>query len=376
MSSLGRFQDKLIRLPTFKTRPNQPADTRQNENLPSGFNATNPQENPETATGKVFTPQAAAPRPRWKTILLRPETMTFVLLILATIGASWLSPYFADIGYILESFTYYSDYAIVALVLTMVIIAGEIDLSGAAMMALSACLFGVTFRAGFPVPVAMLVSLLSGALMGAFNGVLVIRFQLPSVIVTIGTLILFRGLAQVIAGDKSIGKFPSWFIGIDFRYVLDVPVPVIIFFVATIALAIVLGTTALGRQIYQTGTSPIAARHAGIRVDRIKMGLFISMGLASSIAGLLAASRLASVRYDLANGAELQMVLIVMLGGTYIFGGRGSIIGTFLAAWLLVIIATGMTVADIAINAQLTVLGLLLIVSIIATNIIYSRTQR
>lgn len=330
----------------------------------------------EAATTKIIVPEISAPRPRWQTILLRPETMTFVLLILATIGASWLSPFFADISYILESFTYYSDYAIVALVLTMVIIAGEIDLSGAAMMALSACLFGVTYRAGLPIPVAILASLVSGVVMGIFNGLLVIRFQLPSIIVTIGTLTLFRGLAQVIAGDKSIGKFPSWFVGIDFRYLLGVPIPVVIFFIAAFVLAIVLGTSMLGRQIYQIGTSPIAARHAGIRVNRIKMGLFIGMGLVSSIAGLLTASRLGSVRYDLAIGAELQMVLIVMLGGTYIFGGRGSIVGTFLAAWLLVIIATGMTVADIAINAQLTVLGLLLIVSIIVTNIIYSRTQR
>ncbi len=324
----------------------------------------------------ISSRDAAPPRPRWQVVLIRPETVTFLLLILAAIGASWLSPFFADIAYILESFTYYSEFAIVALVLTMVIISGEIDLSGASMMALSACLFGVTFQAGFPIPVAIVVSLVSGALMGAFNGILVIHMQLPSIIVTIGTLTLYRGLAQVIAGDRSIGKFPSWFIGLDYRLILDVPVPVIIFFVASPILALFLGTTALGRQIYQIGTSPIAARHAGIRVRQIKMGLFIAMGVASAIAGLMTASRLASVRYDLGTGGELQMVLIVMLGGTYIFGGRGTILGTFLAAWLLVIIATGMTVANIAINAQLTVLGLLLIFSIIATNAIYARTQR
>ena len=327
----------------------------------------------ENIAGKESAPS----RPLWQVWLVRPEIMTLLLLIVATIGATMLSPFFADINYVLESFTYFADYALVALVLTMVIISGEIDLSGAAMMALSACLFGVAYRAGFPLPLACLVSLLSGIVMGAFNGLLVIRFQLPSVIVTIGTLTLFRGLAQVIAGDKSIGKFPQWFIGIDYRYFLDViPIPVLVFCIAAIALAIVLGATSLGRQIYQIGTSPVASHHAGIRVKKIKMGLFISMGAVSSIAGLLTASRLASVRYDLATGAELQMILIVMLGGTYIFGGRGSIIGTFLAAWLLVIIATGMTVANIAINAQLTVMGLLLIVSIIATNAIYSSTQR
>jgi rhamnose transport system permease protein len=220
------------------------------------------------------------------------------------------------------------------------------------------------------------VSLLSGLIMGAFNGVLVTVLKLPSIIVTIGTLTLFRGIAQVLVGDKSIGSFPGWFVGIDFEAVGIVPVPVIILAVVSIVLGLLLSMTIYGRQIYQIGTNVVAAQHAGIRVGRIKMGLFLASGLTSAVAGLLTASRLGSVRYDLAAGGELQMVLIVMLGGTYIFGGRGTILGTFLASWLLVIIATGMTVANISITAQLTVMGLLLIVAIIATNIIYSRSQR
>lgn len=331
---------------------------------------------PSEAARTVVVREAAAPRPRWQVLLIRPETVTLILLVVATIVASRLSPFFADLGFILESSTYYIEFAIVALVLTLVIISGEIDLSPAAQMALSACLFGTAFKAGLPIPVAMGVSLLAGLVMGAFNGFLVTVLRLPSIIVTIGTLILYRGLAQVLAGDKSIGGLPSWFVGIDYRMVGIVPVPVLVFVAASIALGLFLGITIYGRQIYQIGTSEVAAIHAGIRVRRIKMGLFIASGITSSIAGLMVASRLGSVRYDLASGAELTMVLIVMLGGTYIFGGRGSILGTFLAAWLLVIIATGMTVANIAINAQLTVMGLLLIVSIIMTNAIYARSQR
>src|SRR6185437_859307 len=136
-----------------------------------------------------------------------------------------------------------------------------------------------------------------------------------------------------------------------FREVLGIPVPVLIFAIASIILAFVLGATILGRQVYQIGTSEIAARHAGIKVRAIKFGLFIAMGVVSALCGLIATSRLASVRYDLAQGGELQMVLIV-------------------------IIATGMTVANIPITTQLTVMGLLLVVSIIATNLIYSRNQR
>ncbi len=320
--------------------------------------------------------EAAQARPRWQVVLIRPEVMTLVLLFVAFAVAAQLSPFFADTTFILESATFYVEYALVALVLTLIIISGEIDLSPAAMMALSACVFAALFQAGAPIGLAMAASVATGALMGAFNGVLVLWFQLPSIIVTIGTLTLYRGLAQVLAGDRSIRGFPSWFVGIDWKYWIGIPIPVVILVVAAVVLGVFLALTVTGRQIYQIGTSPEAARHAGLRVRRIKMGLFVLLGVTSAVAGLLTASRLASVRYDMATGGELQMVLMVMLGGTYIFGGRGSIAGTFLAAWLLIVIATGMNVANIPITSQLIVMGLLLIVSIVATNAIYARAQR
>jgi rhamnose transport system permease protein len=322
------------------------------------------------------TIQDAAPaRPRWQVLLVRPETMTFVLLVLGVFAGGLLSPFFLDINYILKSFTLYAEFAIVALVLTMVIIGGEIDLSPAANMALSACVFAWLQQAGLPVPLAIVAGLASGLVMGAINGIMVIGLQLPSIIVTIGTLTLYRGLAQIIAGDKSI-RVPEWFIGVDRIMVAGIPLPVVIFIVLAVVLGVVLGGTIFGRQIYQIGTNEVAARHAGIRSARIKLLLFLLSGLVASIAGIMTASRLGSVRYDLGLGGELQMVLMAMLGGTYIFGGRGTILGTFLAAWLLVIVSTGMIVANVLPAVQLVVLGLLLVVSIIATNFIYSRTQR
>ncbi len=321
------------------------------------------------------TREATLPRPAWKVLLIRPEAMTFVLLVLAVIAGSQLSEYFLDLSYILKSFTLSAEFAIVALVLTMVIIAGEIDLSPAANMALSACLFAYALDAGAPMPLAICIGLVAGVAMGAVNAALIIGMQLPSIIVTIGTLTLYRGLAQVIAGDKSI-RVPDTFIGINDILLLGVPLPVLLFTLLSVVLGLVLATTVFGRQIYLIGTNEVAARHAGVRSQRIKMWLFLLMGLVSAIAGLMTASRLGSVRYDLGLGGELQMVLMAMLGGTYIFGGRGSILGTFLAAWLLVIVMTGMIVANWMPAYQLCVLGVLLIVSIIATNLIYSRTQR
>ena len=320
--------------------------------------------------------QDAAPaRPAWQVVLVRPETMTLLLLILGVFAGGLLSPFFLDIGYILKSFTLYAEFAIVALVLTMVIIAGEIDLSPAANMALSACIFAWLQQAGVPIPAAVAIGLAAGLAMGAFNGFMVIALQLPSIIVTIGTLTLYRGLAQIIAGDKSI-RVPEWFIGVDRIMLAGIPLPVLLFIVLALVLGVVLGGTIFGRQIYQLGTNDIAARHACIRTARIKFILFVMVGFVAAVAGIMTASRLGSVRYDLGLGGELQMVLMAMLGGTYIFGGRGTILGTFLAAWLLVIVSTGMIVANVLPAVQLVVLGVLLIVSIVATNLIYSRTQR
>lgn len=321
------------------------------------------------------TREMAPARPTWHVILVRPETMTFLLLIVGLVGASILSPFFLDVNYILRSFTLTAEMSIVALVLTMVVISGEIDLSAAANMALSACVFAWVQDAGVPLPLAVVVGLLAGLAMGALNAFMSIRMQLPSIIVTIGTLIFFRGLAQVIAGDRSI-RVPESFIGINTVMVFGVPLPVVIFVLVALILGLVLGTTVIGRQIYQIGTNQTAALHAGINTKRIKVGLFLLLGVVSAAAGIMAASRLGSVRYDLVLGGELQMVLMAMLGGTYIFGGRGTILGTFLAAWLLVIVSTGMTVANLLPAIQLTVLGILLIVAIIATNFIYARTQR
>ncbi len=328
-------------------------------------------ENPALAPSR----EVAAPRPAWRIFLIRPETMTLALLILGVFAGSQLSEFFLDINYILKSFTLYAEFAIVALVLTMVIIAGEIDLSAASNMALSACVFAYAQQTGAPLPISIAIGLSAGLFMGLFNAFIIIGLKLPSIIVTIGTLTLYRGLAQIIAGDKSI-RVPESFIGINNVFIGGIPAPVIIFIILSIILGLVLGTTIFGRQIYLIGTNEVAARHAGVRSKNIKIILFALLGLTSAFAGLLTASRLGSVRYDLGLGGELQMVLMAMLGGTYIFGGRGTILGTFLAAWLLVIVTTGMIVANWLPAYQLCVLGVLLIISIIATNFIYSRTER
>jgi len=324
----------------------------------------------------TVNPLDAAPaRPLWQVIFIRPVMLTVLLLILEPIVASVFWPQSLDLQYILSTFTLTAPLALMALVLTLVIIAGEIDLSPASSMALTACVFAAVQQAGVPFPLAAIICIGLGLVLGLFNAFLVVFLRLPSLIATIGTLTFYRGLAQVLAGDNSI-KLPEWYMGLNLVTVFGMPVPDLIVLAAAILLALLLSATIFGRQVFQIGTNELAARHAGIRTRTIKTTLFATLGVVSALAGMMFVSQLGTVRYDLGLGGELQMVLMAMLGGTYIFGGRGSILGTFLAGWLLSIMTNAMNTASWLPATQFCLLGVLLIVSIIVTNFIYSRTQR
>ena len=166
--------------------------------------------------------------------IVRPEWVAVILLIISIIASLQLSPFFADLAFIMDSATPYVEYGLIAIILTLIIISGEIDLSIASMIALTAVIFGTAYNAGLGMPVSMVIALISGTLCGFFNGILVTQLQIPSIILTIGTLTLYRGIAQSLASDFSLGGYPSWFIGIDYRYVGIVPIPVIIFTVFAI----------------------------------------------------------------------------------------------------------------------------------------------
>ena len=308
--------------------------------------------------------------------IIRPEWVAIILLIISIIASLQLSPFFADMAFILDSATPYVEYGLIAIVLTLIIISGEIDLSIASMIALTAVIFGTVYNAGFGMPLSGLIGVLSGALCGLFNGILVTKLKIPSIILTIGTLTLFRGIAQSLASDFSLGGYPSWFVGIDYRYVGIIPIPVIIFTIFALIIGFLLSSTIYGKQLYLIGTNPETAKYSGIKVDRIKLLLFTFSGLISGVAGVLTTSRLAVARFNVATGAELEIILMVMLGGTYIFGGRGNIFGTFIAFWIVVILRSGLNVARVKIDSQLTILGAMLIIAIIFTNYIYAKSQK
>lgn len=314
-------------------------------------------------------------------LITRPEFFTFILLIVAFVVGAILSPYFLDIPYLLDNTSTYIEIGIMGLGLVFVIISGNIDLSVEATLALVACAAGVMyFDLSIPMPIVIIISLALGAALGWMNGVLVTRMKLPALVVTLATLALYRGLANIIVGDDSRPKlawsrdivFPKWFLGIDRVYIPGTPLALdlVILIVLAVLLSIVLTRTTLGRWVYAIGTNEQAARYSGIPVERVKLLIFTLSGFLAGLAGLVMVSRLSVARYDHARGWVLDTITAVVLGGVSIDGGRGTILGAVLAFLVIVILRTGMGVANVKAESQLTVIGALLIVAILASNFI------
>lgn len=301
---------------------------------------------------------ASALSPR---LLATPEAVVLALLPIALFIGARLSPVFLDAEYLLDSTSLYVEVGIMALAMTFVIASGHIDLSVASNLALTSVICGKLYAAGMPMWAAAGLAPLIGGALGTLNGLLVVKLRLPSLTVTLATLALFRGLAQVLAGDHSVGSFPSWFIGVDYRKVGLVPLPLIVLLTLAAGAALTLHATVFGRQVFSLGTSEGAALYSGMPVDRIRVAVFALSGASAGIGAALMLSRLSVARYDHALGEELAVITAVVLGGTSIFGGRGTIFGTVAALMLLGLIRSAMGLANMTPAAQLAVTGTLLV---------------
>jgi rhamnose transport system permease protein len=317
---------------------------------------------------------------RLRSLLLRPETVTVALLILAFVVGAMLSPFFLDGTFLLNYTSLFIEVGIMAVGMTFVIISGNIDLSVASSLALVGTVAGILyFDLSIPMGLTIVLALILGAVLGWINGTLVTRMKLPALAVTLATLAFYRGVANILVGDDSRPKlawsreivFPSWFLGINRVYIpgTSIPLPLVIFLVLAIILGIVLHRTTFGRWVYAIGTNEEAARYSGIPTERVKLLVFTLAGFLSGLAGLIMVSRLSVARYDHARGWELDVITAVVLGGTDIFGGRGSMFGTVIAYLLLIFLRTGMGVANIKAESQLAVIGTLLIVAIVISNL-------
>jgi len=271
-----------------------------------------------------------------------------------------------------------SEKALLVLPLTLLIIAGEIDLSIASILALTSVILGVSVQAGVPLAAAIPIVLLAGAAAGAFNGVLVTRLDLPSLVVTLGTLAMFRGVGYIILGSGSVNIFPDALtnLGIDNVPGTQVPWTIVPFLVLAPVFAIVLQHTPTGRRIYTLGGNPDAARYAGVRSRRLRFMLFVVSGLVCALAGIVFTARLANARANNALGFELDVITIALLGGISVFGGRGKLTGV---VWALVLVATlrnMLGLLQVGGDAQGIAIGFLLIGSLLVSNTVEQLLDR
>lgn len=305
-----------------------------------------------------------------------PEALTFVIMILVLVILLAVSEDFRDVGFIVKAGSRNVEFGIAALAMSFVIISGMIDLSVAATMALCSTLAGWSFHYwGFPFGLSIVFALVIGAICGLLNGIMIAKGKIQPMIVTIGTMSLYRGIAQTLIGDHSLGSFPKWFNGVDKMYAFtigDVKVSWtwILFIVMAIVMLLILKYTSIGRKVYALGHMEKAALYSGVNVDRFKIGLMTTSGVFAAIAGILTMSRLLIVRYDMAYGGELDIITIVLIGGISIDGGKGSILGTIMGWLTIIFIKSGMTVAGLEADRQTFILGALLLFTIVLPQIV------
>ena len=301
---------------------------------------------------------------------LRWETGLVVVVIAIVIFGNAVSPQFLTSSNFFNLGLTTGEIAIMSLPMALIIISGEIDLSVESMLGMSSALLGVLYLHKLPIIAIFLIVAVVGALGGLLNGLLVTRVGLPSLAVTIGTLALYRGIALILLGPKTVANFPAAYtnVGIEAIPHTDLPWSIGIFIVLAVIFAVVLHATPYGRSVYAMGDNAEAASFAGIRVKRIKTSLFVISGLASALAGVLWTFRLNTAVQDNGTGLSLDVVAIVLLAGVSIFGGKGSIAGVFLAVLAFAGLQNALLLTNFNQEATGLVTGGLLLISVFVPN--------
>ncbi|MGH9211411.1 MAG: ABC transporter permease [Acidimicrobiales bacterium] len=300
------------------------------------------------------------------------ELLLAAVLVATVVYNTTQSDVYLDVDNFVNLFHLSIEKVIVVVIMTFVIVNGEIDLSVASVMAFAAAVLASLHEGGaVPFPVAIVIALLAASAAGFLQGIVVAKTGLPSLVVTLAGLIAFRGAARVLVEDRSVGDFPEWFGRLGRRDLVGpLPFALILFFVGLAVGAVVLHRSAFGRKVYVIGNSAEVARYSGIDVGRVKVALFTASGLVAGIAGVLFAARLGSVRANIGDGFELDIITIVLLGGVSIFGGTGNLVGVALSVLVVLNLRNGMSLARVEDTIQTGVVGGLLIASVLAQNLL------
>jgi rhamnose transport system permease protein len=300
---------------------------------------------------------------RWLTV---QEAVLIGILIIAVVTLSFTSDRFLTPNNLLNQTRFLCEVALLAVPMTFIIILGGIDLSVGSMMALSTILLGFSWQSfGFPLWAAIWFAIFGGALAGLLNGLVIVYLGVPPLIVTLATLAIYRGLSFGISESRSVNGFPDSFAFWGSGDIGGVPVQLFILIGVLIVSAIALAGTPLGRSVYAIGNNETAARFAGLGVGRIKLLMYSFSGFMAGVAGFIFTSRVTSTRADAATGLELDVIAAVVFGGTSIFGGRGTILGTTIGVVTIQLLKNGLQLAGLRGESTVILIGTVLILSIL-----------
>lgn len=320
---------------------------------------------------------------RLQGILLRQETILFFILIGGMAFMSFQSDVFLTPENLLNQGRLATEIALIALPMTLIIITGGIDLSVGSIVGLTAIMLGVAWENwGLPLEVAIGVALLIATACGAFNAFFIIRVGLPPLITTLATLALFRGLAEGIAQARSVRGYPEWFYILGqkdfdlFGQATVFPNQLFLVVVSIIAIGAALAWTPFGRSLYAIGSNETGARFSGLAVARNKFIIYTLSGFMSGLAGWVFVSRVSTTRSDMGNGFELTAITAVVVGGTSIFGGSGTIIGTVLGLLLIQLMKNGLALSGAKGDSTTIVVGIVLIGAVLLNTFISNPPER
>ena len=306
----------------------------------------------------------------WRTFFLQWEWLLVLIFIAVNIVNSTLSPYYFTADTFLQTPMTFLDMSFLVLPMTMVIILGNIDISVGSTVALSAVVMAVAYNAGLPMVLSIVLCLLVASACGLVNGLLMTRFkELSSVIATLATMIIYRGIAYVILQDQAAGKFPKWYSALGWGSVGKVPIILIVFAICAVVFGLLLHKTSFGRKIYGMGSNLTASRYSGVNTDSIIMIVSVLTGLMAGFTALFLSSRMGSTRPNVAQGYELSVIAMVVLGGVSTSGGKGRIAGPLLAIFIIGFLNYGLGLVNVQAQVLLIIVGLLLILSVLVLNV-------
>jgi len=307
-----------------------------------------------------------------KSLFLRWETLLILLFVVVNIMNASISKNYLNTANLFTAISTFLVKGFIAFPMAYILVLGDIDLSVGSTVALSATLLGVSYNAGLPMGVAVVIALLCGTVCGLINGLLLTKFtELASMIVTLGTMTLYRGIAEMILGSQSAGGLQNvpWFYNLYYARLGAVPYIFIVFCVLAVAFGFVLHKTTFGRYIYAIGSNRVVARYSGIPVQTIRLVSFMLVGLVCGISAIYYASWMGTVRFDIATGYELETISMVVLGGISTAGGKGNFPGTVISIFTIGLLKYGLGLINVNSQTILMIIGAILIVVVTIPNI-------